>query len=97
MWRSSVANSSPRVLSSPRSPQRAAAVCSMTSTVSPRGQARCTLTASTHGSVWIARAHRREIHRQQPRAVHLRSSPTRSTSPGATRWKRPSTATDSIG
>ena len=55
MWRSSVSNSSPRVLSSPRSPQRAAAVCSTTSTSSPRGQARCTLTASTHGSVWIAR------------------------------------------
>ena len=30
--------------------------------VSPRGQARCTLTASTQGIAWIARAHGSEIH-----------------------------------
>ena len=81
---------------SPFSPQRAAAVCSMTSTFRPRGQARCTLTASTHGSVWMAR-------RTAARSTDSRPAPctfsftTRSTSTGATRWKRPSTATVSMG
>ena len=96
MWRSSEANSSPRVLSSPRSPQRAAAVCSTTSTVSPRGQARCTLTASTHGSVWIARRTAARSTDSNP-APCSRALTTRSTSTGATRWKLPVTATVSIG
>ncbi len=65
----SLANSSPRVLSSPLSPQRAAATCSTTSTVSPRGQARCTLTASTQGSACDRAPHRLEIHRHQARAA----------------------------
>jgi hypothetical protein len=68
----------------------------MTITFSPRGQARCTLTASTHGSVWMAR-------RTAARSTESRPAPctslftTRSTSPGETRWKRPSTDTAVTG
>src|SRR6516165_8523720 len=96
MCRSSESNSSPRVLRSPRSPQRAAAVCSITRTSSPRGQARCTLTPSTHASVWMAR---RTAARSTDRSPAPCTSvfTTRSTSTGATRWKRPDTATVSIG
>ena len=97
-WRASLTNSSPRVLSRPFSPQRAAATCSTTSTVQ----------AARPGALHAHRVHPR--HRVRSRAApasrstrHEARRRARAASPrarrprGDTRWKRPATATVSIG
>ena len=87
--------SSPRVLSSPVSFQRAAATCSVITTESASGQRRSTITPSTQGMRRTsARTASRSTDVSPPRATRATAV---STCGGDTRWKAPSTSTRRTG